>query len=74
MLAKGVPAVAQRKRQLHLMMGENFGRLGQWANATDSYGKARAVRDDRDAHFLSITALSNNQAAKPAQMLSLIHI
>ena len=50
LLAKGLPAAGERKRQLHLMMGENFGRLGQWANATDSYGKARAVRDDRDAH------------------------
>jgi len=72
LLAKGLPATAERKRQLHLMMGENFGRLGQWANATDSYIKARGVRDSRDAHFLAITALSSNQAAKPAQMAPIV--
>ena len=68
LLAKGLPATPDRKRQLHLMMGENYGRLGQWANASDSYGKARAIRDSQDVHYLSITALSNNQAAKAAQM------
>ena len=73
LLAKGLPITPARKRQLHLMMGENYGRLGQWANASDSYGKARAIRDSQDVHYLSITALSNNQAAKPAQMAPVVN-
>jgi len=73
LLAKGLPATPLRKRQLHLMMGENYGRLGQWANASDSYGKARAIRDSQDVHYLSITALSNNQAAKPAGMAPVVN-
>jgi len=73
LLAKGLPITPERKRQLHLMMGENYGRLGQWANAADSYGKARAVRDSQDVHYLLITALSNNQAAKPAQMAPVVN-
>ena len=73
LLAKGLPTTPTRKRQLYLMMGENYGRLGQWANATDSYAKARALSDSQDVHYLAITALSNNQAAKPAQMAPVVN-
>ena len=72
MLAKGLPVTPARKRQLRMMMGENYGRLGQWANATDSYIAARAVRDGQDAHYLVITALYNNQAAKPTQLAPVV--
>ncbi len=73
LLGRGLPATPDRKRQLYLMTGENSGRLGQWANATDSYGKARSIRDSQDVHYLVITALANNQAAKPAQMAPVVN-
>ena len=73
MLQKGLPRQPEAKRRLHVMMAENYGRLGQWANATGSYAQARAIRDSQDTHYAAITALANNQAAKPAQMAPVVN-
>lgn len=46
-------------RELHRLMGENFGYIGQYANAAESLKKARAIREDWSVHYYQIERLYN---------------
>lgn len=67
-LASGIAfPVPEELREVHRCMGEQYAYVGQYANAAESYKKARAIRDDQYAHYSQIERLSN-ASAKAAEM------
>ncbi len=62
LIAKGVPGDAKAKRQLFVLMGENFANQNQRQNAAEHYKKARAVEDSYDILARVITELHNASA------------
>lgn len=50
MFKRGLKLEPEVERDLHYQMGENYSRLGQRANAIDSFQKARKIRDSVDLH------------------------
>lgn len=71
-LQKNYPFEKSRLRSLHHMMGEDYDRLGQRANAVASYTKARALIDDRDVHYRLALATYNDSTSNPAQLKALV--
>ncbi|MCH8829746.1 MAG: hypothetical protein IID45_09235, partial [Planctomycetes bacterium] len=67
MLKKGLPADPRSKRELHRLMAENFGNLGQYVNAVASLKQARSLGDNAALHYQHIYRL-HQAAAKSAQM------
>jgi hypothetical protein len=62
MLAKGLPYTPEEVRELQRMQGEQFGHLGQYANAANHYRQVRAIRDDWSALNQLIHHLYYSQA------------
>ncbi len=62
MLAKGLPYSPEETRELQRMQGENFGNLGQYANAANHYRQARAIRDDWSVLNSLINSMYYSQA------------
>ncbi len=72
MLAKGLPYSPEETRELQRMQGENFGYLGQYANAATHFRQARAIRDD----WYVLNALINSMyysQAKAAEFEPLVN-
>ncbi len=72
MVKKNLASTKPRLRQLHYLMAQSYGSLGQWANAVDSYTKARALGDSQEVHYQIILSMYNNAATKPAEMAPLV--
>ena len=71
-LSRGLQLTPEQQRWVHYTTGENFGRQSQWANAVESFRKARAVEDEIDVHQRLIVALSNDATSTPADMAPLV--
>lgn len=71
LLKKGLPTEPEALRLLHVTMGENFGRLGQWSNAVQSYQQARAIQAAAPLDRLIILAMYQG-AAKGAELEPLV--
>ena len=73
LLKKGIKLDRSRQRLIHMFVAENYGRLGQWANAAQSYKTARGLGDSQDVHYQLIQAVYNNAAAKPNELAPLVN-
>lgn len=71
-LAKGLQLSPDRRRWIHMSMGDNFNRLGQYANAVESFRKARAERDGIDVHQALLQAMANDASSAPADLAPLV--
>lgn len=71
-LQRGLQLTPERRRWLHFTMGENFGRQTQWANAVDSYRKARAEKDGIDVHMALLQSLANDANSTPNDLAPLV--
>ncbi len=69
---KGVAGDPESQRQLHLLMAENHGNIGQQINAAQSLQQARALRDDQYVHYYLIYRLYHG-AAKPPELEPLVN-
>ena len=67
LLQKNVAGDPLRQRDYHYLMAENFGGLGQQANAVESLKKARALGDSQPIHFQLISRMFA-AAAKAAEL------
>ena len=67
LLKRGLPKDQELLRQLHVTMAENYSRLGQRANAVESYRKARAITDSPYLHAQMINEWYHG-AAKAAEL------
>jgi TolA-binding protein len=72
LLKKGGPAAQDGLKQLHVMMGDNYSRLGQRANAVASYQQARSLEDSAFLHRAILTEMHNG-AFKAAEMEPLVN-
>ena len=73
MLSKGLPTDQPRVRQLHYLIAQSYGYLGQWANSFAGYRQARAIQDDMDVHYQLVYAMYNDAAIKAAEMDPLVN-
>lgn len=72
-VASGVAfPVPEELRELHRQMAEQYGYVGQYANAAESYKKARSIRDDQSAHYHQIERLYN-ASTKAAELEPLVN-
>lgn len=71
-IARGVQLPPDKRRWLHYAMGENFNRLGQYANAVDAFRKARAEKDGLDVHQALLQALANDASSEPNDLAPLV--
>ena len=67
LLAKNLPSDRESRRRLLREMAENYARQNQYANAVESLKKARAIRDDQEAHYQQIQRMYN-AAMKASQL------
>ncbi|MCC7419609.1 MAG: tetratricopeptide repeat protein [Planctomycetaceae bacterium] len=72
MLKKGIPADQPGLRDLHYYMAENFGNLGQHANAVESLKKLRAIKDDMPSHYQQILRM-HYMGAKSAEVAPVVN-
>jgi len=67
LLSRGMPTEASQLRDLHSAMAENYANLGQFANAVESFRKARAITDSHYLHWNMIQRMSQ-AGLKPEAM------
>lgn len=72
LLKKNLPADKTLLRQLHITVAENYSRLGQRANAVESYKKARAIVDAPYLHYQMVVELYNG-GGKGAELEPLVN-
>lgn len=72
MLKKGIPSDPAGLRDLHYYMAENFGNLGQHANAVESLKKLRAIKDDMQSHYSQILRM-HHMGAKTAEVAPVVN-
>jgi len=62
LLKRGLPKGKGRTHLLHRQMAENYTRLGQHANAAESYRKARSLKDSAELHRSQIYHMFHGNA------------
>ena len=71
LLQKGLGGDPESQRYLHSLLAENYGNIGQHANAAQSLAQVRAIRDDQISHYYHIYRLFHG-AAKPAELNGIV--
>lgn len=71
-LTRGLAFTPDRRRWVHYTMGENYARQSQFANAVDSFKKARAEKDGPDAHYLLLSAMASDANTTPNDMAPVV--
>jgi TolA-binding protein len=65
LVAKNLVVDPARRRDLFVLMGENYTNIGQYANAAENLRQARAIQDSPYLHLLFITRLYNAAVKAP---------